>query len=280
MRAALKRSAARLPGPLRRRIVGPAYRLHQRARSRRGRAEEQHQRAADGLPLPPSEFRSLVSAWDDTGVWLRSGEVDAGLLRRVVEPHGGHLTEMAAILDFGCGCGRIARWWATLDGPEIHGCDYNPDLAGWCERNLEFMNATVNGADPPTNYPPDQFDFIYAVSLFTHLPLAAQRSWLIELRRILRPGGHLLFTVMGERFRPQLDPTELRAFAAGEPVVRFPEARGGNLCSAFHPPSFVRNELLPEAQLELVDWVDEDRSGQNQSISAVPLQDNWLVRKP
>jgi hypothetical protein len=44
-------------------------------------------------------------------------------------------------------------------------------------------------------------DCIYAISVFTHLSAELQDLWMKELRRIVRPGGHLLITTHGESFR-------------------------------------------------------------------------------
>ncbi len=41
------------------------------------------------------------------------------------------------------------------------------------------------------------FDLIWAVSVFTHLA-ETWSAWLLELHRVLKPGGILLATFMGE----------------------------------------------------------------------------------
>jgi SAM-dependent methyltransferase len=43
-------------------------------------------------------------------------------------------------------------------------------------------------------------DLIIACSVFTHIPLDLQMPWLMELKRILRPGGIFLCTVLGESY--------------------------------------------------------------------------------
>ena len=55
-------------------------------------------------------------------------------------------------LDFGCGCGRVLRHWAGLEGPAIHGSDYYERLVGWCAANLPFVTASVNDLAPPLRY--------------------------------------------------------------------------------------------------------------------------------
>jgi len=135
------------------------------------------------------------------------------------------LTELDAILDFGVGCGRVARHWAG-SGVDVHGCDYNPVLVEWCRRNLPHVTAASNGLDPPLSYENERFDFVYALSVFTHLTERQQRLWITELRRVTRPGGLVLFTTHGPalRFSDPAWPTPeiLQRLADGELVVTLP----------------------------------------------------------
>jgi SAM-dependent methyltransferase len=222
----------------------------------------------------------LVTGWNDREDWLRSGEVDAGLIRALVESRGPRLEELEALLDLGCGCGRVARWWRDLEGPAVYGCDYNRELVRWCQENLGFLDARHNRAKPPLPFEAGIFDLVYGISLFSHLRAEQQVGWLAEVRRVLKPGGLFLFTVMGDRFRSEMSEEEGRRFAEGELVVRNPAISGTNRCSVFHPPQFVREELLAPLGFELLEFVDEDRSGQERSVSPLPLQDNYLVRAP
>lgn len=89
-------------------------------------------------------------------------------IRLALERNRIAIHDFAAILDFGCGSGRVTRYWR--DSPAaVHGTDYTPDLIRWCERNLSFGKFQVNRADPLLGYPNDSFDLVYALSVFTHL---------------------------------------------------------------------------------------------------------------
>ncbi len=57
---------------------------------------------------------------------------------------------------------------------------------------------------PPTAYPDNSFDFIYAISVFTHLDEEMQFAWLQELKRISKKGGILILTVHGKTFYSRL----------------------------------------------------------------------------
>ena len=65
--------------------------------------------------------------------------------------------------------------------------------------NLKFAKFTTNGVTPPLEYEDSEFDFVYAVSVFTHLDDTLQFQWLLKLRRILRTEGILILTVYHQK---------------------------------------------------------------------------------
>jgi len=71
----------------------------------------------------------------------------------------------------------------------VHGSDYNPRLVRWCRESLPFADFRVNGLQPPLPYADGELEFVYAISIFTHLTEALQDAWLQELARVLAPGG-------------------------------------------------------------------------------------------
>lgn len=224
----------------------------------------------DGLPLPPARLRVRVAGTSDIGWFMESGRREADVIVRALEGVGAGMEDFDTILDFGCGCGRVTRHWAQLRGPTIHGTDYNWELVRWCLENLEFGRFTVNGARPPLSYPDGAFDFVYAVSVFTHLSERLQLAWVKELRRLLRPGGYLLVTVQGDRYLDRLTESEKARFVAGELVVRREQAAGSNLCSTYHPPAYLRDVFAKD--LNLMGFVP--------GISARLRQDAHLLQKP
>ena len=191
----------------------------------------------DGLPVPRAKLRVLVSG-PSREHFLDETNAGVHAIREVL---GERL--QGTVLDFGCGCGRTARHWRQL-GLDLHGCDYNPELVAWCRDNLPFMDAAVNGPEPPSPYPADTFDVVYAISVLTHLTESSQLGWLEDWRRILRPDGLLLFTTHGDSHSHKLGKRDRPRYDAGELVVRHPSIEGLNQCVAHHPPEYVRATLL------------------------------------
>jgi len=202
-------------------------------------------------------------------VYLQGGERAARAIWDILAANGIAIADSGRILDFGCGCGRVLRHWKNTLA-EVHGTDYNPALVQWSAENLPFARVRVNEAQPPTSYEPASFDLVYALSVFTHLPRALQLHWMDEFRRILKPGGSLILSLHGEFYLPRLTEEERSAFLAGQLVMRDAGGAGSNLCNAFHPTSWVRDELA--RGFDVLSFVPEGALGN-------PRQDLWLLRR-
>lgn len=253
-------------------LLGPAARLREGWLAARS-CDSGSATAPDGLPLPPSRLRLLVDGRSgDADRFLAVGGQMADSIAAAAAHAGRPVGEMDALLDFGCGSGRVARHWAGLDGPEVHGCDYNPDLVAWCGENLPYLYATRNELEPPTPYVAASFDLVYALSVFSHLSEPIQRAWVAELRRVLRPGGLLVVSVLGEAARDRLAGAELERFERGELVVQRPRMAGSNACTVYHPRRYVTSSLLAEFD----DILPFDLG----SPDLVLLQDAYIARRP
>ena len=167
----------------------------------------------DELPLPPEALRVRIGHWPDPDHFLAVGRKIFWDVKRLLALAGRRLDEFGAILDFGCGCGRVLRHFRALaEGREIHGVDIDPEGVAWCREHLPFATCVQAGDDPPLPYADERFDLVLAISVFSHLPADRQRAWLGELRRVLRPGGLMVASVHGEALL--LAPEQQEALAA------------------------------------------------------------------
>jgi SAM-dependent methyltransferase len=173
------------------------------------------------------------------------------------------------VLDFGCGCGRVTRYWESFPGA-VAGSDVNARAIDWCRENLGFAAFERNALAPPLAFEAASFDLVYALSVFTHLTADLQLAWRDEMLRVLRPGGVLLLTTHGRSYVPRLDDGERARFERGELVVRWGDVPGTNLCSAYHPEPYLRDTFA--AGFELVELEPEGALGN-------PTQDLVLLRK-
>jgi ubiquinone/menaquinone biosynthesis C-methylase UbiE len=51
---------------------------------------------------------------------------------------------------------------------------------------------------PPLQFGDESFDFVYCISVFTHLPEEMQFAWLEELKRVTRRGAYLVLSTHGK----------------------------------------------------------------------------------
>jgi len=146
----------------------------------------------------PSEARRFrVIGNTDLQGFVLSGLTDFKRLdAAATEITGKGLAGYPRILDWGCGCGRIARYAARIPAVTLTGCDIDADNVAWCAEHLAG-SFEASSLMPPLPFADGSFDLIYGVSVFTHLREPLQDAWLAELERVAAPGGVLLMTVHG-----------------------------------------------------------------------------------
>jgi SAM-dependent methyltransferase len=110
--------------------------------------------------------------------------------------HGFDPRRMTSVLEFGVGLGRLLVNYLPFNVP-LFGCDVTQPVAARTA-TLFGGRATIvpTGIEPPLPYADGQFDFVYANSVFTHIPHARQAAWIAELARITRPGGCVIATAI------------------------------------------------------------------------------------
>lgn len=209
------------------------FRLREYLRSRGAASIPQD----SGVSLPSPYLMVLVAGSADYGIFLQFGRDAASSFDELLRRHGASLVDRTSILDFGCGCGRIARHLPAHTNAAIHGVDYNKKLIGWCRENLRGTYSR-NKLIPPVQIQDCTFDLVYAVSVFTHLRERTQFLWLEELKRITMPGGYVIITFHDETYLPHLKDT---VTTAGFHIMN-DAIEGSNFISAYQSLAYVRRE--------------------------------------
>jgi SAM-dependent methyltransferase len=233
-------------------LARPAVQVYELALATKSRLLPNGKAEADGLPVPPALLRAQIGPLHaDTDFFLSSGRGHAELIRDVLRESGSAIEDLDAILDWGCGCGRVLRHWSGLSSTDVFGCDINPKMVDWCDAHLDFAAVSVNRLTPPFPYREATFDLVYAFSVITHLSEELQHEWVRECLRVLRPEGYLLFSTLGEHYvaLDRLTESERRSFSNGDIVVLYDQSSGTSLCSAYHPPEYVRAKLAADFEL-------------------------------
>ena len=99
-------------------------------------------------PFPPKELMCNVSGLDSERDFAAHG-TDIYRALTLVSPKS--LQEYDAILDFGWGCGRLARMFMNHPN-KIYGCDIDSRHVDWVNENLIFMKAKLSKVTPPVPY--------------------------------------------------------------------------------------------------------------------------------
>ena len=232
---------------------------------------------ADELPFPPARLVYDVTNIYDYEWFYQTGVLGSQCIRGILEKNNLDINEFTSILDFGCGCGRMIRHLKTLKGASLYGVDYNPVLVEWCQNNLAFANFKVNTPADRLRYADEKFDFIYAISVFTHLTEDLGFFWMSELDRVLKPGGVMYLTFMGKTRAPHLRQELRELFEAGQLVLTGKEHAGKNTCAAYHPEQYVRNILAKK--FRILDFIPGGARDANQDVFLIQKEKEGLKHK-
>jgi ubiquinone/menaquinone biosynthesis C-methylase UbiE len=146
------------------------------------------------LPTPPEKL------WLGYGLtvdeWLESGRRHVTAMRDLLAASGHSFHDGSRVLELGCAAGRMLRNFEDIARRgEVWGTDISAEHIFWCKQHLSppfhFFIATTT---PHLPFADAYFDLIYAGSVFTHIDDLAD-TWLLELRRLLKPGGRLYITI-------------------------------------------------------------------------------------
>ena len=217
----------------------------------------------------------------DETAYRHGGAEAQRLILAATDKVGRSISRGSRILDFGCGAGRVLRYFLhQFETGHFHGVDVDKKAIRWCKRSIPFASFTSIRPTPPTPLGDRSIDLAYSISVFSHLSLASHRAWLVELGRLVKPGGLVVLTVHGERTleraereTPMLDLLNISSSELSEAKSAFAKhgfsfvAQNGHLEKteygiSFAAPAFLRTEwgaLFEFATFDsaaLQDWQD------------------------
>lgn len=193
-------------------------------------------------PLPPAWLRRRVGLTSSRREFLEVGRIAAGGLLSAVVDAGCSVGDYPRWLDFGSGCGRVARHLGRHPAiRRLAGVDVDRDAIEWCRRNLAGDYRLI-GSRPPLPMADESADVVFAVSVFTHMDEPVQREWLKEIHRVVRPGGLLVVSSHPPELtwtRPDLTSDQHRELE-NRGFLFAPAAGPFNDSSTFQSESFLR----------------------------------------
>lgn len=154
---------------------------------------------AETLALPPSNLRGGYPA--DLERYLAMGRNHKAYYFEQIRKHHGISRDMR-VMELGCATGRVLRHFNQQRQEAdwlLFGCDIQADHIEWLRQNWPHDICVYTGSVfPKIPFEDNYFDVIFGMSVFTHIKYHWD-FWLLELRRVLKPGGLLLQTIHAER---------------------------------------------------------------------------------
>lgn len=158
------------------------------------------------------------------------------------------------VLDVACGSGSSALPAAERVGPQgrVVAVDLAPRMLEIAQRkaqerglrNIEFRQADLTGLD----YPDGQFNAVVCVLGIVFYP--DMRKAIVELWRMLRPGGRLVITVLGPRFFKPLYKVWKTAMLTEQPDLKI-ELPWERLHQSFAVCQLMTRAGIPNAEVTL-----------------------------
>ncbi len=172
----------------------------QRKDGRAGGGSRWYVAGVSDAPLPPAELARRVGVLDQNNPAESFDEMGARIRELVLEVIGGKdwFTPGKRVFDFGCGPGKLLRHFIEeAETTEFFGCDIDAPSIEWLKaHHSPPLNVFVCTEEPGLPLPDDYIDLAFAMSVFTHLT-DHWAGWLLEIHRVLKPGGRFLATFLG-----------------------------------------------------------------------------------
>lgn len=150
------------------------------------------------LPIPPEENIHRVSGPQSNQFsYINGGKTDFERFKLLINETLG-LTDLSnlSVLDWGVGCGRLARHFIAA-GADVTGIDIDEGNLSWCRDNLLPGNYVTVDLMPPVQAESSHFDVIISSSVLSHLTEEAMGAWLKEMERLVKPEGVALISFNG-----------------------------------------------------------------------------------
>ncbi|MGI9600900.1 MAG: class I SAM-dependent methyltransferase [Acidimicrobiales bacterium] len=163
----------------------------------RGANTWEHDFRLPGFPGADVESMTTMPA---SAAMLREAGRFYGITKQALEQHGDGLNHDTQLLDFGCGWGRITRYFLKdVEVGSIHGVDVVDELVQACRETIAPDQFSAVPSSGPLPFADASFDVVLANSVFSHFDADRHRLWINELGRVAKPGGLLLLTVVDQK---------------------------------------------------------------------------------
>lgn len=145
-------------------------------------------------PIPDQSLLVHVNGHDNVKLFLQAGRsIFLQMEQALGKYSNSSFQDYDSILDFGCGCGRLERWFDKSVLERWTGVDVSKDVIEFCHKNLKGNYLAIN-PEPELPFESGQFVLVVSFSVFSHMDPEYAVSWINELHRVTRKGAVLLIT--------------------------------------------------------------------------------------
>lgn len=162
------------------------------------------------------QLEQLARTWDDLGThdpfwavsslpekrggrwkladFMATGEQDVSRYAALVALRAG-MDRPAAVLDFGCGVGRLTAAWAARAG-HVTGVDISEPMLALARQTLENcrnVSFVLNRREDLNVFADESFDLVFSLICLQHMPWELARSYINEFARVVSSGGTVAF---------------------------------------------------------------------------------------
>lgn len=203
--------------------------------------------------------------------YIRNGQVSMNTLFKILNDCGLDVSNQhISLLEFASGFGRVSRFFVKNSNLSLTVSDIHPKAMEFLERKLSvksYLSTTL-----PENYnPPEEYDVIFCLSFFSHMPKNTWNRWLQQLYSQLTPTGMLVITTHGNTAK------NLRQIDTDSEGFYFTtESEQLDLQTSDYGYTIVTNDYVKksvselEPPAEIISWQED---------SFWNIQDTYVIRK-
>jgi ubiquinone/menaquinone biosynthesis C-methylase UbiE len=182
------------------------------------------------------------------------------------------------VLDLGVGCGRVLKPLADFyqkasNAKETtlwYGADIDGQAIEWCKTYMgSYAEFVVNDLSPPLPFGDHFFDFIYCISIFTHLPENLQFAWLKEISRVLKVDGRAVLSTLPLEAASQRGADKQGARGFRHPVGKGTQGLPKTYQDSYHSREYIETEWSKHVKIEL--FMEKAINNQQDLIVCRPL---------
>ena len=182
------------------------------------------------------------------------------------------------LLDLGVGCGRVLKPLADFyqkssnaqETTRWYGADIDSQAIEWCRMYLgSYGEFVVNDISPPLPFGDHFFDFIYCISIFTHLPEDLQFAWLREISRVLKVDGRALLSTLPLEAMSNQEVVKQAARGFRHPVGKGTQGLPKAYQDSYHSREYIETEWSKHVKIE--SFMEKAINNQQDLIVCRPL---------